>query len=255
MTDQRAPNALIGFVAISLLVSGCAGTPAHYRNAIHPSYGQAEFDRDNYQCQRENQHQVVFAVGGMAQANDVVDDRMAAACLAALGWRKVQQQLQPQQPPPVTQPPAPSDGKWISKDGLLELKLSSEWKLNTTPTTATNLQLRVITADGTGLTLASRDRNDVAALKIYSEEYSRRIGEIFTDIQFWPPETVMIGDHPAIRIEFVGVFKGERAHCLTTVLQMESRIATITGCAPPSKFMTQRDKIILAATGLRETSR
>ena len=92
---------LTGLSAITLLVSGCAGTTTHYRNAVHPSYGQAEFDRDNYKCQRENQHQVVFAMGGMAQANDVVDDRMAAMCFAALGWRKIELRSMP-----VTQPRA-----------------------------------------------------------------------------------------------------------------------------------------------------
>jgi hypothetical protein len=67
---------LTGLAAIALLVSGCAGI-THYRNAVHASYGQAEFDRDNHQCQRENQHQVIFAAGGVAQANDVVDWKAA----------------------------------------------------------------------------------------------------------------------------------------------------------------------------------
>ena len=71
-----------------LALGGCE-TISHYRNAQHPSYAQAEYDRDKYECQRENQHQVVLAMGGIAQANNVVDDDMAAACMRARGWRKV----------------------------------------------------------------------------------------------------------------------------------------------------------------------
>jgi len=74
------------FLVLALV--GC-DTVAHYRNALYPSYSQAEYDRDKYQCQRENQHEVVVAIGSIAQANNVVDDDMAAACMKALGWRQV----------------------------------------------------------------------------------------------------------------------------------------------------------------------
>jgi invasion protein IalB len=84
--------ALIGLAA-------CDSVPVHYRNTLHPAYGQADFDRDSYQCKRENQNQVTFVYGGIAESNTVVDDSMAAACLSARGWHRVveQQQLQTQQ--------------------------------------------------------------------------------------------------------------------------------------------------------------
>jgi hypothetical protein len=75
-------------VVAALALAGCA-TATHYRNALHPSYTQADFDRDNYDCRRENQHQVVAIIGTIGQANDVVDDDMAAACMRGRGWRQV----------------------------------------------------------------------------------------------------------------------------------------------------------------------
>lgn len=79
---------MLKIVVFALALAGC-DTVTHYKNALYPSYSQAEFDRDNYQCRRENQHQVVVVVGSIAQANNVVDDDMAAACMRALGWRQV----------------------------------------------------------------------------------------------------------------------------------------------------------------------
>lgn len=79
---------MLKVVFLVLALAGCA-TVSHYRNALYPSYSQAEFDRDYYRCRRENQHQVVVVVGSIAQANNEVDDDMAAACLRALGWRQV----------------------------------------------------------------------------------------------------------------------------------------------------------------------
>jgi hypothetical protein len=76
-------------IVAGLALGGCETTISHYRNAQHPSYAQAEYDRDSYECRRENQHQVVEAWGGIAEANTVVNKGMAAACMQARGWRKV----------------------------------------------------------------------------------------------------------------------------------------------------------------------
>jgi hypothetical protein len=49
-------------VVIGLVVAGCSH---RYRNALHSGYGQTDFDRDWYECQRENTHpQSTAAVGG-----------------------------------------------------------------------------------------------------------------------------------------------------------------------------------------------
>jgi len=54
-----------------MLLTGCM---SHYRNSLHPEYGQTEFDQDWYECQQENS----------------LDFNVARACLAARGWRPVQ---------------------------------------------------------------------------------------------------------------------------------------------------------------------
>jgi hypothetical protein len=68
---------------VLMLLTGCG--PTHYRNYLHPSYGQTEFDRDWYECRKEN---VIgaYGIGGM-----VVDENMAKSCLAARGWRQVKE--------------------------------------------------------------------------------------------------------------------------------------------------------------------
>ncbi len=77
-----------GIVVAALALAGCA-TVTHYRNILHPSYTQADFDRDDYQCRRENQHQVVAVLGTIAEADNVVDYDMAAACMRGRGWQQV----------------------------------------------------------------------------------------------------------------------------------------------------------------------
>ncbi len=54
-----------------MLLTGCTAT--HYRNWVHPEYGQTDFNRDWYECQQENS----------------LDYNLARACLAARGWRPV----------------------------------------------------------------------------------------------------------------------------------------------------------------------
>jgi len=63
------PFALFGAL---MLLTGCTAT--HYRNWVHPEYGQTDFNRDWYECQQENS----------------LDFNVARACLAARGWRPVQ---------------------------------------------------------------------------------------------------------------------------------------------------------------------
>ncbi len=74
-----------------LFLPACGTT--RYRNSIHPEYGQADFDRDWYQCRRENTRpkvsSVVVPTLGTYDAGMVVDEDMASSCLAARGWRPV----------------------------------------------------------------------------------------------------------------------------------------------------------------------
>jgi hypothetical protein len=72
---------------VLMLLSSCG--PTHYRNYLHPSYGQTQFDRDWYECRRENTHPSTVVAGAYGSAEMVVDENMALACLAARGWRPV----------------------------------------------------------------------------------------------------------------------------------------------------------------------
>ena len=92
-------------VALVVLV-GCSTT--RYRNSIHPEYGQADFDRDWYQCRRENTRPKVSSVVvpnvGTYDAGMVVDEDMASSCFAARGWRPVTSSA----PAPAPRAPAAS---------------------------------------------------------------------------------------------------------------------------------------------------
>ena len=69
---------------LAVLLSGCS--PQHYRNRLHPEYGQTDFDRDMYECRRENSHQAARVAGAYGSAGTAVDEEMAMACFRARGW-------------------------------------------------------------------------------------------------------------------------------------------------------------------------
>ena len=82
MNDRRAAT-----LALLFLATGCTQS---YRNVVHPDYGPTDFDRDWFECRRENTHPTVATgmYGGIPQAELVVDEAMAKKCLAARGWRQ-----------------------------------------------------------------------------------------------------------------------------------------------------------------------
>jgi hypothetical protein len=103
-----------------MLLTGCATTapPTRYQNVTHPEYGQTYFDRDWYECRRENTHPVAqsssyrlpYSAGSESEARMVVDEQMARACFAARGWRPVSSsssQTPPTQAPAARQTPSP----------------------------------------------------------------------------------------------------------------------------------------------------
>src|SRR6266446_3479488 len=85
--------------SVVMLLSGCATTapPTRYQNAAHPEYRQTDFDRDWYECRRENTHPVAqsssyrlpYSAGSESSESMVVNENMARACFAARGWRPV----------------------------------------------------------------------------------------------------------------------------------------------------------------------
>jgi len=109
-------RALLGCSAITgifLLLGACATTrPTHYRNALHPEHGQVEFDRDVYECRRENtapaSSSYVYGYAGGSNASLVVNEAMALQCLRARGWQPFTSSTQPA---PVSSTPAA--GTWL----------------------------------------------------------------------------------------------------------------------------------------------
>jgi hypothetical protein len=76
------PRLLIACGALILL----AGCSTHYRNRVHPEYGQTEFDKDWYDCCRENSHPAARVAGAYGSAGTVVDENMAMSRFRARGW-------------------------------------------------------------------------------------------------------------------------------------------------------------------------
>lgn len=75
-------------LSLCFALLGCADERQPvYRNTAHPGAGQVEFNRDHYQCVRENTQTRYIAVGGVFGPDQYTDDSMVAACLLARGWQ------------------------------------------------------------------------------------------------------------------------------------------------------------------------
>jgi hypothetical protein len=85
-----------GAAALTLALGGCATYTARYVNDVHPQWGQAELNRDNYQCLRENaapgSSGELLASTSVAIAQESsgieVNPELRQACLSARGWRE-----------------------------------------------------------------------------------------------------------------------------------------------------------------------
>ena len=81
--------ALVFLGAVMIALTGCA-QPPHYRNAAHPDYGPAAFNKDQDECQQANSQQVVHVGNYGESTRTVVDEDKAKACLTARGWQPAQ---------------------------------------------------------------------------------------------------------------------------------------------------------------------
>jgi hypothetical protein len=72
-----------------ILLAGCG--PNTWRNPQHPEYGQAEMDRNRYECLRENTHTSAYVDRYSGSAGPTVDYNMATACMKARGWYPVRE--------------------------------------------------------------------------------------------------------------------------------------------------------------------
>lgn len=86
------PSFLLQVVTAITLVSavaGCSDTVGPFRNVNASLDNQATFDRDFYQCKRENTHEEAGIVGYVAYEQPVVDEDMTLQCMSARGWHQV----------------------------------------------------------------------------------------------------------------------------------------------------------------------
>ena len=111
----------------SFTLIGCS---TRYVNALHPEYGQTAYDRDWYECQRENTHAATYVNPYYGSSGAEVDYSMAQSCMRARGWQPVGSEQQRPQPTPssYTQPASPSDSDTQSprKRDLKDIPLC-EW--------------------------------------------------------------------------------------------------------------------------------
>lgn len=89
------------WAGLVLVLDACAETQVSYRNSANPNYGQTEFDRDLYQCRRENTHHVTMTMFGQVNSGPSVNEDMAAACMQARGWRPGASSVWTETPPQV----------------------------------------------------------------------------------------------------------------------------------------------------------
>jgi len=79
---------LFQVLGVGVAITSCeSSVPVSYRNVQNPHYGQADFDREHYQCERENTHPVASTVFGKVVLDHEVDDDMVAKCMRARGWQ------------------------------------------------------------------------------------------------------------------------------------------------------------------------
>ena len=98
---DRCPSHRITFAtafATLLLLSACGTTL--YRNSLHPEYGQTAYDRDRYECRRENSYPAAKVAGAYGSAGVVVNENMADQCFRARGWYPVSDSQTSSQPSP-----------------------------------------------------------------------------------------------------------------------------------------------------------
>jgi hypothetical protein len=90
MMNRQLSSASILSLAFLVLCACGTPTPAKWRNFQQPSHGQLEFDRDHYQCERENTNRATRVVGGVVSAEMETNLEMVDSCMRARGWRKVE---------------------------------------------------------------------------------------------------------------------------------------------------------------------
>ncbi|HXQ49645.1 MAG TPA: hypothetical protein VN802_01010 [Stellaceae bacterium] len=75
-------------LAASLALAGCGSHEVHYQNTNDPTSGQAQFDRDQYDCERQSERLPLTDAERAAASSMIIDQAKVDACMADLGWRR-----------------------------------------------------------------------------------------------------------------------------------------------------------------------
>jgi hypothetical protein len=81
----QAPPALL---AAALALAACSSHTVHYQNATDPTAGQAQFDRDKYECERESERPPNGPDEPTTASGMIIDPVQVQSCLSALGWHE-----------------------------------------------------------------------------------------------------------------------------------------------------------------------
>jgi hypothetical protein len=74
-------------LAVAFALAGCGAHAVHYRNASDPAAGQAQFDADKYQCERDSERPA-NAGESATPSGMVIDPAQVESCLTELGWHQ-----------------------------------------------------------------------------------------------------------------------------------------------------------------------
>ena len=85
---MRSVPSRFTFYAVALFACfTLIGCSTRYVNALHPEYGQTAYDRDWYECQRENTSNATYVNRYFGSSGAEVDYNMAQSCMRARGWQ------------------------------------------------------------------------------------------------------------------------------------------------------------------------
>jgi hypothetical protein len=85
-----AAAASLASLATALALGGCGSHTVHYQNSLDPTLGQAQFDRDKYDCELNSERPPATEAERSTASVAVIDQTQVQSCLVGLGWHQVE---------------------------------------------------------------------------------------------------------------------------------------------------------------------